>query len=71
MFQDTGQRDTPTDQPDDGATYQMWVGKDYYNPFVKDFAQLAEPLQGAEKYAMLCLSSGVIWCYVTRSWSPK
>jgi len=26
--------------------YQKWVGKDYYNPFIKDFIELEEPLKG-------------------------
>ena len=26
--------------------YQKWVGKDYYNPFIKDFIELHKPHEG-------------------------
>ncbi len=32
------------DEPD--VPLQKWVGKDYYNPFVKDFLDLTQPLAG-------------------------
>ena len=28
------------------VVYQKWVGKDYYNPFIKDFIELSKPHQG-------------------------
>ena len=28
------------------VAYQTWVGKDYYNPFVKDFVDLGKPHEG-------------------------
>ena len=34
------------DSSADGAVYQKWVGKDYYNPYISDFVELHEPLQG-------------------------
>ena len=32
--------------PDADVVYQKWVGKDYYNPFVKDFIELHRPHEG-------------------------
>ena len=26
--------------------YQKWVGKDFYNPFIRDFVELNEPSNG-------------------------
>ena len=35
------------DSPDSSSVpYQKWVGKDYYNPFVKDFIDLHKPHEG-------------------------
>ena len=35
------------DSPDSSdVVYQKWVGKDYYNPFIKDFVELNKPHQG-------------------------
>ena len=35
------------DSPDNSdVVYQKWVGKDYYNPFIKDFIELNKPHQG-------------------------
>ena len=35
------------DSPDSSdVAYQKWVGKDYYNPFIKDFIELDKPHQG-------------------------
>ena len=35
------------DSPDiSDVAYQKWVGKDYYNPFIKDFIELNKPHQG-------------------------
>ena len=35
------------DSPDSSdVAYQKWVGKDYYNPFIKDFIELNKPHQG-------------------------
>jgi hypothetical protein len=35
------------DSPDGSdMAYQKWVGKDYYNPFIKDFVELNKPHQG-------------------------
>ena len=28
------------------VAYQKWVGKDYYNPFIKDFIELDKPHEG-------------------------
>ena len=35
-----------TDQGEMYSATQRWVGKDYYNPFIKDFTELEEPLSG-------------------------
>jgi phospholipase D1/2 len=32
---------------DGGNTCQQWIGKDFYNPFIKDFVQLQEPFSDA------------------------
>lgn len=32
--------------------FQFWAGKDYYNPFVKDFIALHEPYEG--EFSMIC-----------------
>ena len=32
------------DAADEG--YQVWVGKDFYNPFIRDFIDLHEPFKG-------------------------
>ena len=37
------------------AHTQKWVGKDYYNPFIKDFTELHEPLSG--KYVCDCMTA--------------
>ena len=38
------------DSPDSSdVAYQKWVGKDYYNPFIKDFIELNKPYQGILK----------------------
>lgn len=38
-----------TDRP----RYQLWVGKDYYNPFMKDFSELHDPFTGEPCKALL------------------
>ncbi len=37
---------TPVQQEEPDVPLQKWVGKDYYNPFVKDFIELTQPHQG-------------------------
>ena len=40
------------DSPDSSdVAYQKWVGKDYYNPFIKDFIELNKPHQGMYVYS--------------------
>ena len=34
---------SPVEDTDSGEGYQKWVGKDYYNPFIKDFVELEKP----------------------------
>ena len=29
--------------------YQKWVGKDFYNPFIRDFVELEQPFKGKIK----------------------
>ena len=37
------------DSPDSSdVVYQKWVGKDYYNPFIKDFIELDKPFEGKQ-----------------------
>ena len=32
-----------------GDSVQQWVGKDFFNPFIKDFVELDEPFGGMSK----------------------
>lgn len=34
---------SPVEEIDSGEGHQKWVGKDYYNPFIRDFEKLEEP----------------------------
>ena len=63
MMQSLGIEDQEAvDSPDSAdVAYQKWVGKDYYNPFVKDFIELHKPHDGnasmdgkGRHKAMLC-----------------
>ena len=53
------------DSPDSSdVAYQKWVGKDYYNPFIKDFIELNKPHQGILKvlsYHILLLMLMMHW----------
>ena len=42
------EEDSDSDEDVDGPKpqFQFWAGKDYYNPFVKDFIALHEPYEG-------------------------
>ena len=31
---------------EDEGQYQQWIGKDFYNPFIKDFVELNKPFDG-------------------------
>ena len=51
------------DSPDNSdVPYQKWVGKDYYNPFVKDFIELHKPHEGKPS----CLCTAVAGWYIVR-----
>ena len=30
----------------DGSTVQQWIGKDFFNPFIKDLIELEKPFEG-------------------------
>ena len=45
--------------------FQKWVGKDYYNPFVKDFIDLDQPHEGREELCYVLVTCVFLLSYTS------
>ena len=45
-----------------GDSVQQWVGKDFFNPFIKDFVELDKPFGGMLCNISVCIVYIMHWC---------